>query len=141
MKINVNYNGTLSKQRKKLEQNSVPYSNNIMVIYLDSVSRANSIRQLKKTMNFIEKFISYKGGYHPKFSESNYHSFQFFKYHSHQFYTSGNYPILFYGKHRNETNKYITYFLKQNGFITGYSADECANDFARAFHNFSFDDI
>ena len=66
MKINVNYNGTLSNQRKKLEQNSVPYSNNIMVIYLDSVSRANSIRQLKKTMNFIEKFISFKGGYHPK---------------------------------------------------------------------------
>ena len=141
MKINLNFNKTLSEERKLLEKSTSPYSNNILILFIDSVSRANSIRQLKKTLKFFEKFMNYRGYKNSKFPEENYHSFQFFKYHSHQFYTSGNYPILFYGKHRNETNKYITYFLKQNGFITGYSADECANDFARAFHNFSFDDI
>jgi hypothetical protein len=84
MKINVNYNESLSKSRKLLEKKSDPFSNNIMIIFLDSVSRANSMRQLKKTMSFIEKYISYKGGYNKKFPESNYHSFQFFKYHSFQ---------------------------------------------------------
>ena len=141
VKINLNFNKTLSEQRKSLEHTSTSYINNILILFIDSVSRANSIRQLKKTLKFFEKFMSYKGNKNEKFPEENYHSFQFFKYHSHKYFTSGNYPILFYGKHRNETNKYITYYLKKNGFITGYSADECFNDFTRSFHNFSFEDI
>ena len=59
--INVNYNKTLSYERKKLENNSNPYSENVIIIYLDSLSRGNSIRQLKKTLNFFEKFMPYKG--------------------------------------------------------------------------------
>ena len=46
MIINVNYNNTLSKERKYLEKDSIPYSNNILILYIDSVSRANSLRQL-----------------------------------------------------------------------------------------------
>ena len=112
-----------------------------MVIYIDSVSRAYSVRQLKKTLKFFERFISFKGNSNYKFPQENYHSFQFFKYHSHQNYTAGNYPILFYGNYRNESNKYITLYLKRNGFVTSYIADTCYNDFTRSFHNFSFDDI
>jgi uncharacterized protein (DUF2164 family) len=52
MKINVNYNESLSKSRKLLEKKSDPFSNNIMIIFLDSVSRANSMRQLKKNYEF-----------------------------------------------------------------------------------------
>jgi len=99
------------------------------------------MRQLKKTLKFFERFISFKGNINPKFPKENYHSFQFFKYHSHQFYTAGNYPILFYGNHRNESNKYITLYLKRNGYMTSYTADTCYNDFTRSFHNFSFADI
>ena len=139
--INLNFNQTLSDERKNLEKTTEPYINNILISFIDSVSRANSIRQLKKTLKFFENFMSYKGYRNSKYPQDNYHSFQFFKYHSHKFYTSGNYPILFYGKHRNETNKYITYYLKKNGFITGYTADECFNDFSRTFHNFSIDEI
>jgi hypothetical protein len=92
-------------------------------------------------MKFFEKFISFKGNRNPKLPEENFHSFQFFKYHSHKYYTIGNYPILFYGKLINETTNYITLYLKRNGYITGYSADFCFNDFTRNFHNFSFNDI
>ena len=141
MNIHLNFNKTLSDERKKLEGLSIPYSKNIIVFYIDSVSRAYSIRKLKKTLKFFEKFISFKGNNNPKFPKENYHSFQFFKYHSHQFYTAGNYPILFYGNHRNESNKYITLYLKRNGYVTSYTADTCYNDFTRSFHNFSFADI
>ena len=141
MIINLNFNKSLSEERKKLEQSINPYSNNILILYLDSVSRAYSVRQLKKTLKFFEKFISYKGNKNPKFPSENFHSFQFFKYHSHKYYTTGNYPILFYGNHRNVSNKYITLYLKKNGFITGYSSDTCFNDFIRSLHNFSYDDI
>lgn len=52
--INVNYNNTLSKERKKLESNTKPYSDNIMILYFDSVSRSNGLRQLKKLLNLLK---------------------------------------------------------------------------------------
>ena len=114
---------------------------NIMILYFDSVSRAYSIRQLRKTLKFFEKFMPYKGNYHPNYSSQNFHSFQFFKYHSLHWYTVGNYPVLYYGNFRNKNNKLITLTLKKNGYITGYSADNCFIDFTNSFHDFSFDDI
>ena len=141
MNVNLMFNQSLSYERKKLENKTDRYSKNVMVIFLDSVSRAYSIRQLKKTLKFIEKFFSYKGNKNNKFPSDNFHSFQFFKYYSHKFYTTGNYPILFYGKHINETNKHINLYFKKNGFITSYTADFCYNDYVRTYHNFSFEDV
>ena len=80
--INLNFNKTLSKERKLLEKNSFPFAKNIIILYIDSISRAYSIRQLKKTLKFFEKFISYIGGHNKKFPSENFHSFQFLKYHS-----------------------------------------------------------
>ena len=106
MIINLNYNKKLSQKRKKLENHSNPYYKNILLLYLDSVSRANSIRQLKKTMKFIEQFMPYDSPFHKKFYSENYHSFQFFKYYSFIGYTSVNYPIIFYGNKKG----YILFF-------------------------------
>lgn len=139
--INLQFNKTLSEERKKLEGIINPYSKNIFIIYLDSVSRAYSIRQLKKTLNFIENFMPYHGKNNTKFPSENFHSFQFFKYHSHRYYTVGNFPILFYGNHRNKTNKHINLYFKKNGFVTGYAADMCYNDFTNSYHDFSSEDI
>ena len=141
IKVDLNFNKTLSEERKKLERFTEPYSTNILILYIDSVSRANSIRQLKKTLKFFEKFMLFRGNHNPNFPSENFHSFQFFKYHSHDFYTPGNYPLLFYGNHRNETKKYITVYLKKNGYITAYSSDSCSYDFVNSFHNFSTEDL
>ena len=61
MEIDVHYDRNLSENRKLLEKNSEPLSNNVLVIYIDSVSRKNSIRELKKTLEFFETFMPYKG--------------------------------------------------------------------------------
>ena len=98
LSIDLKYNDSLSKERKNLESKTNPYSNNILILFVDSVSRASSLRQLNKTLKFFEKFISYKGGFNENYPESNFHSFQFFKYHSFKGRTAGNYPRLFYGK-------------------------------------------
>ena len=95
--VNLTYNETLSKERKKLEGNVIPFSNNIMILYIDSVSRLLVIRQLKKTMKFFEQFMSYNGGYHKKYPEENYHSFQFFKYHSFRMFTQEIFQYYFMG--------------------------------------------
>ena len=134
--VNLTYNETLSKERKKLEKNSVPFSNNILIIYIDSVSRANGLRQLKKTSAFFEKFMAYEGHHHEKYPDDNFHSFQFFKYHAFRMYTPGNFPILFYGHPKEAKNiVLITRYLKENGYVTNYCSDHCQKDNTRTHHN------
>ena len=77
MNINLNYNKILSEGRILLEKNSIPYSNNIILLYIDSTSRANSLRQLKKTLKFFEQFMSYKGVFQSENPSEIFHSFQF----------------------------------------------------------------
>ena len=142
LKVNLIYNETLSKERKMLENNLIPYANNIMILYIDSVSRALALRQLKKTMKFFEKFMPYQGGHHMKYPEENYHSFQFFKYHSFRMFTPGNFPILFYGNTKEVKDLVLmTRYLKENGYVTNYCSDECKKDNTRTHHNMTQSEI
>ena len=139
--INLIYNETLSKTRRQLEKKTNPYSRNILILYIDSVSRANSIRKLKKTVGFFEKFISYKGGFNNNYPKDYFHSFQFFKYHSFIGYTRENFPRIFYGSPTKNVNiVLITKYLKENGYITSYSGTNCQKDHARTFHNLTFEE-
>ena len=140
--INLNFNETLSQERKKLENNLNSYSNNIMILYIDSVSRAHAMRQLKKTMQFFDKFSSYQGGHHEKYPDENFHSFQFFKYHCFKWFTPGNFPVLFYGNKKEVNNlTLITKYLKENGYVTNYCSDECKKDNTRTHHNMTESEI
>ena len=135
MIINLRYNKSLSLERKKIENMYSPYSNNIIVLYFDSLSRATGIRQLKKTLNFFEKFMPY--------NSKKYHSFQFFKYHAFRHYTPGNYPKLFIDSYRKKKKRYrITYYLKQYGFVTALSNDMCFNNpYPNILKEFSKEDL
>ena len=104
LSIDLKYNDSLSKERKKLETLNNPYSDNILIIFLDSVSRVSSLIQLKKTLKFFEKFSSYKGGFNENYPEEKFHSFQFFKYHSFEGRTATNFPILYYGNRADANN-------------------------------------
>ena len=141
LSINLNFNETLSKERILLENKTKPYSQNVMILYIDSVSRANSIRKLKKTMKFVEQFMNFKGGHNKKFPFENFHSFQFFKYHSFEFHTSVNFPILFFGQLSNLKKVLITKYFKENGYITGYAGDYCYKDNVRTFHNSTLNEV
>ena len=136
LSIDLKYNDSLSKERKKLESKTNPYSNNILILFVDSVSRASSLRQLNKTLKFFEKFISYEGGFNENYPEDTFHSFQFFKYHSFEGRTAGNYPRLFYGNKREAKNIIrINKYFKENGFITNYCSHLCQKDNALTKHD------
>ena len=140
--IDVKFNKTLSEERKKLEINSKPYSDNILLLYIDSVSRANALRKLKKTMSFFEKFMPYKGNFNEKYPSEIYHGFQFFKYHSFHDYTTGNYPLLFYGQKKENSKKIvITKFIKENGYITCNINDYCVLEPTHTFKDFTEDEV
>ena len=120
MIVNLHFNKNLSLQRKEKEKEYHPYTNNIIILYFDSVSRANGMRHLKKTLNFFERFMPYKS--------EKFHSFQFFKYHAFKHYTPGNYPRLFFtDPTKTKKEMRITYYLKKYGFVTAFSNDMCFN--------------
>lgn len=86
--------------------------------------------------------MSYKGGHNQKYPNENFHSFQFFKYHAHEAYTAGNFPKIFYGNRMNAKHYVrITKYLKENGYLTGYSNDVCQKDNSRTKHNLSKDEL
>ena len=143
IEINVHYDENLSKNRKLLEKQSEPLSSNVLIIFIDSVSRQNSIRELKKTLEFFEKFMPYKGGLNEKYPSEIYHSFQFFKYHAFKGYTGINYPLLFYGQKRSVKKKnLINKYFKKNGYITSLAHDFCSRDNSvRSNHKFFLDEV
>ena len=140
--ININYNEKLSQERKILEKNSEPYSNNVLIIYIDAVSRQNAIRELRKTLSFFEKFMPYQGGFNQKYPEEIFHSFEFFKFHSFKGFTTNNFPLLFYGQERPVKNKIlINKYFKENGYITSLAHDICSRDNARCEHEFTEEEV
>ena len=140
--IDIKFNKTLSNERKVLEKKSNPYSSNILILYIDSLSRANAIRQLNKTMSFFEQFMSYKGGFNEKYPSEIYHSFQFFKYQSFVGHTSTNYPFLFMGQKKNNKNKiYRTKNLKKKGYITSNAHDYCDIENTNLKHTFTMEEL
>ena len=142
MKINLIYNETLSVERRKYEKNTIPYSDNIIILYIDSISRNNVLRKLKKTMKFFEKFISYKGGHNKKYPNDNFHSFQFLKYHRFRGFTETNFPPLFYGNTVKENDFVrITKYLKENGYVTSFAKDYCQKDGTRTYHNLTKEEL
>ena len=140
--INILYDENLSKIKKHLEKNSEPLSSNVLIIYLDSVSRQNAIRELKKTLKFFEKFMPFQGRFNDKYPNENYHSFEFFKFHAFKGYTSINYPLLFYGQNKKVKKKYlINKYFKENGYMTSLAHDSCLRDNTISNHKFTINEV
>ena len=55
IKINLERNETLVKERNKLSKNENLF-NNIIIIYINSLSRQQLLNQMKKTSNLLEKY-------------------------------------------------------------------------------------
>ena len=122
-KINLIKNEDISKSRKEIASRSnFSLYNNIMLIFLDSVSRQHFSRTLKKTASFVEKFMKYD-------NNLGFNSYQFMKYQSFATWTPPNIkPMFFSSKNKNGKNVYIVKYLKENGFITGNSGNLCAKE-------------
>ena len=120
LKINLNFNKELSKDRKLLENSNSLYDN-ILMIYIDATSRAHFQRSFPKLSDFIKNFMSYDPS-----SKNDIKAYQFMKYHSFGPYTKINILPMFYGSSMksNKGTHNVKYF-KENGFITGHVVDMC----------------
>lgn len=145
--IRIKRNETLVKLKEELiKKNSNEKSKNpdlpknVLMIFFDSLSRAQMNRKLKKTMAWIEKFINKK---HPEME-----GYQFLKFHSYQDMTMSNLGAVFYNveynlwrfinapkaqrKYPDVLPKCILDMFNDQGFITGYTANFCSSGFSNA---------
>ena len=124
--ININKNETLSKIRNEITNNitneNISLFNNVMLIYIDSVSRQHFLRKMKKTSAFIEKFMKYN-------NNLGFNSYQFMKYQSFAHFTAPNIIPMFYSSKDNYRHRsHLVKFFKQNGFVTGNTGNLCEKD-------------
>ena len=129
--VNVNYNESLANSRKNMEKDGSLFDN-VLMIFLDAVSRAHFIRKLPKTSKFIEQFL--KNKFNNKNTESNdsskkYYGYQFMKYHAFSSGTFYNAMPMFYGVSPFNGGGYniVQNFISQ-GFITAHSVDMCSKE-------------
>ena len=124
LKINLNFNKTLSEERKLLENDNSLFDN-VFLINLQSTSRAHFQRSFPKLSNFIKNFMKYSS----PLNEKKLEAYQFLKYHSFSESTSYNIIPMFYGSSlkSNKGTNHIRYF-KENGFITGHEIDMCRKE-------------
>ena len=131
LKINLNFNKTLSEERKLLE-NDKSLFNNVFMIYVDATSRAHFQRSFPKVTNFIKNFMAYD----PNLPQKKIDAYQFMKYHSFAPATPYNILPMFYGNSMQSHKgiHHVKYF-KQNGFITGHEVDMCNKEQYDIFHD------
>ena len=115
LKINLIKNETLSKERKNLSNNNSIYDN-VLLIFLSSISRAHFQRALPKLSKFISKLMSYEP--FPSMT-----AYQFGKYKNFPYTMENIIPL--YNKKVNDTYINSLEYFKNSGYITGQVGDMC----------------
>ena len=118
-------NETLSKERKRMEKNSSSLYQNVLIIYLDAISRQNFFRKLNKTVSFLNQFTRYDTNKNTK----DFTVFQFFKYNTIKAHTLPNIKPMFYGVQYTDTNgTNLVKYYKEQGFVTGHTGTTCGRE-------------
>ena len=125
-KINLKKNETLSFIRNEISNNpnntNISLFNNIMIIYIDCVSRQHFLRKMKKTSSFIEQFMKYN-------NELGFSAYQFMKYQAFAHWTQPNiYPMFYSSRTKYGRRIDIIKYLKDNGYITAHSGNLCSKE-------------
>ena len=125
IKINVTRNETLSKKRNEIAKNKTSLYNNVLIIYIDAISRNQFKRQFKKLVSLIEPFMKYN----LIESEKEFTAFQFMKYNTLKGLTFPNIKSMFYGipVKGKVGNNFIKYY-KEQGFVTGHTGTTCGKE-------------
>ena len=122
--INLIYNERLSQSRNEIMKDKTV--NNILFIYIDSLSRSHFFRKMKMVSSFLEKY------YKSSKNVTNYESFQFMKYQTFKRdYYKPSIQTIFYNKTKDNFYQYIHILslLKEYGYITGQTANICSKEF------------
>ena len=123
--IEIERNETLIKERNLLSKNKTSLYNNILIIYLDAVSRGEFKRKLSKIGEILKPYFPYN----KNTTEKKYSAFEFLKYNTLRALTYPNIKAMFYGIKMNDKNgTNIVKYFKEQGFITGHTGTTCGKE-------------
>ena len=137
-KININLikNNTLIQERNHISKNLNTTFDNILFIYLDSISRQHFKRKMKYLSSFLEKYMDDNNKNTDEIP--NIKSFQFLKYHTFAAFTQKNVQPMFYGEKMDPTTSNGTSlikYIKKQGYITGQSSNLCSKELFVTMNN------
>ena len=116
--FNIKKNETLVNERKKNAENNKVMFNNIIQIFIDTVSRAHINRKFPKLKRWLEKYM--------KNDSKDLANYQFLKFHSVGKNTIPNLKPLDYGESVLSPNGInILKYLKEKGYITAQTDNYC----------------
>jgi len=92
IKMNIIFNETLSKERNEIAKTKKTLYDNVLIIYIDAISRNQFKRKLGKLANLIEPYMKYEKNYEKK----KFSAFQFMKYNTVKGLTLPNIKAMFY---------------------------------------------
>ena len=110
---------------KKMAENKHSLYNNVLVVYVDALSRNIFQRKMHKISKYIEPYMLYNLDE----NEKEYTTFQFMKYNTLKGLTIPNIKAMFYGIGLEESNgvNLVKYF-KEQGFVTGHTGTTCGKE-------------
>ena len=125
IKINVTRNETLSEERKKIAENKHSLFNNVLIVYIDAISRNHFRRKMKKLSQYLEPFFIYNLNE----TEKEFTAFEFLKYNTLQGLTLPNIKAMFYGVSLDDSDgiNLVKYF-KEQGYVTGHTGTTCGKE-------------
>ncbi len=116
--FNIKKNETLVNERNKNSENNNVIFNNIITIFIDTVSRAHFNRKFPKLKKWLEKYM--------KYNSEDFINYQFLKFHSLGIHTVNNLKPLIYGESLLSPNGInILSYMKEKGYITGQADNYC----------------
>ena len=125
IKINVTKNETLSKERKQIAKNKHSLYKNVLILYVDALSRNIFQRKLHKISKYIEPYMIYNLNE----TEKEFTTFQFMKYNTLKGLTIPNIKAMFYGIGLDESlGINLVKYFKEQGFVTGHTGTTCGKE-------------
>lgn len=130
LNIELKPNKTRAEEQKKLREEIINkekedgtydsrIDKNVLVLYIDNLSRTHFYRKMPKTAEWLSQFVD-----NP---ESDFTTYQYFRYHSVYYNTVFSNNALYYGEieHVKDTSQNVFDSYSRNGYITGHFKDSC----------------
>lgn len=130
LQLNLKPNAARAAEQKKLrdkiiakEKKNGTYANrldkNVLILYLDNLSRPHFNRKMPKTAEWLSQFVDNQ--------DSDYNTYQYFRYHSVYYNTLFSNDAMYFGavEHVDDTSKNVFDSYSRNGYITGFFKDSC----------------
>lgn len=128
MQLTIHPNMTRAAEQQKLHEEIVArekaagtYANridkNMLIIYIDNISRTHFYRKLPKVSAWLSQFVDNE--------ESDYTTYQYFRYHSVFYNTLYSNDAMYFGEIQDvdDTSKNVFDSYSKNGYVTGFFKD------------------